>query len=54
MTTSKAYKMIKNTLEHYKFLDLDTVVKQAKKMHPESFEAIAKAEIKIIQESMGL
>ena len=46
--------MIKNTLEAYKFLDLDSVVKQVNKMYPESFEAIAKAEIKIIQESMGL
>jgi len=54
MTTSKAYEMIKNTLERYKFLSLDDVVEQANRMHPESFEAIAKAEIKIIQESMGL
>ncbi len=54
MTTSQAYKMIKNTLEAYKFLDLDSVVKQANKVNPESFAAIAKAEIKIRQEAMGL
>ena len=54
MTTNQAYKMIKNTLEAYKFLSLEDVVKQANKVHPEAFEAIAKAEIKIIQEAMGL
>ena len=54
MTTNHAYKMIKNTLESYKFLSLEDVVKQANKVHPEAFEAIAKAEIKIIQEAMGL
>jgi|GEM_PF-6539147 len=54
MTTNKAYKMIKNTLAAYSFLSLEDVVKQANKTNPESFEAIAKAEIKILQEAMGL
>lgn len=54
MTTNQAYKMIKNTLSAYPFLSLDDVVKQANKVNPESFASIAKAEIKIIQEAMGL
>ena len=54
MTTNKAYKMIKNTLAAYPFLSLEDVVKQANKTNPEAFEAIAKAEIKITQEAMGL
>ena len=54
MTTSQAKALIKNTLKAYPFLSLSDVAKQAVKVHPEAFQAIAKAELKLTQESMGI
>jgi spore germination cell wall hydrolase CwlJ-like protein len=38
----------------YSFLSMTDVVKQMNKQYPNQFEMIAKAEIELIQESMGL
>ncbi|AUR86128.1 hypothetical protein NVP1082O_39 [Vibrio phage 1.082.O._10N.261.49.E4] len=53
-TKAQFKKSIKETQAKYSFLSLDDIVKQMKKQYPDSFQAIAKAELELRAEAMGL
>lgn len=53
-TKAQFKKSIKETMAKYSFLSLDDVVKQMSKQYPDSFQAIASAELDLRVEAMGL
>lgn len=53
-TKAQFKKSIKEAMAKYSFLSLDDIAKQMNKQYPESFQAIANAELDIRVEAMGL
>lgn len=53
-TKAQFKKAIKDAIDKYSFLSMTDIVKQMSVQYPNQFEMIAKAEIELIQEDMGL